>query len=343
MDSLTQIILGAAVGEAVAGKKIGNKAAFWGAVAGTIPDLDVIIRRFVHPIDGALIHRGFSHSIVFALLLSPILAWLIHKLYKNRYDFKLWWKLFFLGIVTHPMLDIFTNYGTEFFWPFKLRLTFNSVFVIDPLYTIPFGLLLLIALFLKRDKKLRRRLNYAGIIYSSLYLLWGVVVKLTILSHSSSYFEGQQINESRTIVTPMPFTSFYWLILTENEDNFLLGYKSLFYSFDENETVVIPKNHDQLDELKWADKDYTEQLKFITNHYYTTEKIGDTLFCYDLRFGESSQFTDGKVKTPFLGYGMVIDNGIVNKTFGVSPRRFWDKVNFDSYFERIFNKPTKND
>ena len=68
MDSLTQIILGAAVGEAVAGKKLGNKAAFWGAIAGTIPDLDVLIRHFAHPIDGALWHRGFSHSIVFALL-----------------------------------------------------------------------------------------------------------------------------------------------------------------------------------------------------------------------------------------------------------------------------------
>jgi len=340
MDSLTQIILGAAVGEAVAGKKLGNKAAFWGAIAGTIPDLDVFFRHFSHPIDGALLHRGFSHSIVFALLFSPILAWLINRLYKRRYDFKLLWKLFFLGIVTHPMLDVFTNYGTEFFWPFKLRWTFNSVFVIDPLYTIPFGLLLLIALFLKRESSLRRKLNYSGIIYSSLYLLWGVAVKLTILSHSTHYFKNQDIENSRTIVTPMPFTSFYWLILAENEDNFYFGYKSLFYSFDENETVIIPKHQELLDELKWSGKDYTEQLKFITQNYYSTEKKGDTLFCYDLRFGESSPFTNGQVETPFLGYGMVIDNGIVNKTFGTSPRRFWDKVNFDKYFERIFIKPT---
>ena len=338
MDSLTQIILGAAVGEAVAGKKMGNKAALWGAIAGTIPDLDVIIRNFVHPIDAALWHRGFSHSIIFAILFSPILAWLINRVYKNRYDFKLWWKLFFLGIVTHPMLDVFTNYGTEFFWPFKLRWTFNSVFVIDPLYTIPFGLLLLIALFLKRNNPIRRKLNYAGIIYSSLYLLWGVIVKLTILSNSTSYFETQQVNTSRTIVTPMPFTSFYWLILAENDNNFYFAYKSLFYSFDESETVTIPKNQDLLDNLQWSGKDYTEQLKFITNNYYSTEKKGDTLFCYDLRFGESSPYTNGQVKTPFLGYGMVIDNGIVNKTFGVSPRRFWDKVNFDTYFERIFKK-----
>ena len=46
MDSLTQIVLGAAVGEAVLGKKIGNWAIFWGAIAGTVPDLDVFLSYF---------------------------------------------------------------------------------------------------------------------------------------------------------------------------------------------------------------------------------------------------------------------------------------------------------
>ena len=43
MDSLTQVVLGAAVGEAALGKKIGNRAIVWGGIAGTIPDLDVLI------------------------------------------------------------------------------------------------------------------------------------------------------------------------------------------------------------------------------------------------------------------------------------------------------------
>ena len=43
MDSVTQITLGAAVGEAVLGRKIGGRAMLWGAIAGTLPDLDVFV------------------------------------------------------------------------------------------------------------------------------------------------------------------------------------------------------------------------------------------------------------------------------------------------------------
>ena len=67
MDSITQIVLGAACGEAVLGKKIGNKALLFGAIGGTIPDLDVFTSRWLYSneIDIMAAHRGFSHSIVF--------------------------------------------------------------------------------------------------------------------------------------------------------------------------------------------------------------------------------------------------------------------------------------
>ena len=106
MDSLTQIVLGASVAEAVAGKKFGNKAILWGAIAGTIPDLDVFLRFLYHPIEASLVHRGFSHSLIFALLLSPLLAHFISKLYKSGKTNTKWLYLFFGAIVTHPILEI---------------------------------------------------------------------------------------------------------------------------------------------------------------------------------------------------------------------------------------------
>ena len=69
MDSLTQIVLGAAVGEAALGKRVGNSAMIWGAIAGTIPDMDVLSNLFMSPIDALAFHRGISHSIVFNILL----------------------------------------------------------------------------------------------------------------------------------------------------------------------------------------------------------------------------------------------------------------------------------
>ena len=83
MDSLTQIVLGASVAEASLGKKIGNKAIVLGAIAGTIPDLDIVLRFFVDDLSAIEMHRGFSHSLLFPFLAAPILGYLLKKLYSN--------------------------------------------------------------------------------------------------------------------------------------------------------------------------------------------------------------------------------------------------------------------
>jgi inner membrane protein len=337
LDSVTQIVLGAAVAEAVGGKKMGNKAAFWGGVAGTIPDLDVFFTRLYHPVDAALVHRGFSHSILFACLIGPLLGWILFKFYKERYELKTWVLLFFLGIITHPMLDIFTNYGTEFFWPFSLRITFNSVFVIDPLYTLPFMTCILIALFLKRDNPKRGKINRFGIYYSTGYLLYGVIIKLFILGSAHSFFQENKLTTRNAMVTPMPLTSFYWMVLAEDDTNYYVGYKSLFYSFNTKDIDTIPKNKQALYDLKWPGKNYSAKLDFISNGYYTTERSGDTLKFYDLRFGVTSKMTNNEIKKPLMGYGMVIDNGIVQKTVRNSPSDLMKHLNFGAYIHKIFS------
>lgn len=83
MDSVSQIVLGAAVGEVVLGKKMGNKAMFWGAVGGTIPDLDVITKPLFTEVQSLAFHRGISHSFFFAILGGLLFGWLIHRLYAS--------------------------------------------------------------------------------------------------------------------------------------------------------------------------------------------------------------------------------------------------------------------
>lgn len=86
MDSVSQIVLGAAVGEAVLGKKLGNKAMFWGAVGGTIPDLDIITKPLMTEVESLAFHRGISHSILFAIVAGVIFGWLIFRLYQSNYS-----------------------------------------------------------------------------------------------------------------------------------------------------------------------------------------------------------------------------------------------------------------
>ena len=336
MDSLTQIVLGAAVAEAVAGKKLGNKAPLWGAIAGTIPDLDVFMRFFYHPIDAALVHRGFSHSILFAVLCSPIFAYIVHRIYKQKFPYKTWLWLFFFGIITHPMLDMFTNYGTQFLWPLDYRITFNTVFVVDPLYTLPFGLCVLIILFLKPTNKWRSRINLFGIYYSSAYLIWGVVAKLFILSKSTNYFSEAKYNTENEMVTPMPLTSFYWMMLGEDKSNYYVGYKSIFKDFQPKDIDVIPKNKLKLDSLTWKDINYSDKLKFISNGYYNLEIRKDTVVFYDLRFGVVSKLTNNKLRTPVFGYEIIHKDNKVLRVNQSRGKNFFKFVDFDAYLNWIF-------
>lgn len=85
MDSLTQIVLGAAAGEVVLGKKIGNRAMLWGAVGGTIPDMDVLGKYFLSEIDNLAFHRGISHSVLFSIIGAFVFGWLIYTMYKSPY------------------------------------------------------------------------------------------------------------------------------------------------------------------------------------------------------------------------------------------------------------------
>src|SRR5690606_7868829 len=136
MDSLTQIVLGAAVGEKVLGKKLGNKALLYGAIAGTIPDLDVYVGTFFDPITATAIHRGFSHSIFYYVMLSPVLDVCLSKIEKkNKITFKRATVFWCLGLLSHALLDAFTTCGKQLFYPLDYRISLHSIFANDPLYT----------------------------------------------------------------------------------------------------------------------------------------------------------------------------------------------------------------
>ncbi|MFT5902381.1 MAG: inner membrane protein, partial [Bacteroidia bacterium] len=182
MDSLTQIVLGAAVGEAVLGKKIGNKALLWGGIAGTIPDLDVVYiwLKGGGAIDEIVLHRGISHSITFAVLMAPVLGWVVNWLYRKsgEANFKQWTALFFFAIFTHPLLDCLTTYGTQLFLPFSdYRVSIATVFVVDLFYTLPFLLSVIALSFMNRTSGWRKRINYLGLGLSSAYLIVGLINK----------------------------------------------------------------------------------------------------------------------------------------------------------------------
>lgn len=287
MDSLTQIVLGAAVGEAAIGKKVGNWAMFYGAIAGTIPDLDVFARHFTDNVTALEIHRGFSHSIVFSVLFAPIFGWIISKIHKKiNATWKDWTLLMFLGLFTHPLLDAHTTWGTQLFWPFEYRLAFKNIFVADPLYTIPFLVFTVAAMFYKKTSGKRRLMNNTGLIISSAYMVLTIGFKWLAYPKFTNSLKNNNIDFIEVKTRPTPLNAILWSANVKLKNGFLVGYYSLF---DSNPTVkfsaIFPKNEHLLGDM--INEKKLKQLIKISEGWFTIEKKEGKIIFNDLRFGQN--------------------------------------------------------
>jgi len=195
MDSLTQAALGAAVGEAILGKKIGNKAAIVGAIIATVPDLDVLLMPLFDDFQRISVHRGYSHSISFCLLGAFLFAFILTKIkWTKESTFRKLWLFSFLTLFTHVLLDAFTSYGTQLFLPFTdWRVSLDSISIIDPTYTVPLLLGVLFSNYYNKNDKKRGLPNNIGLVISSLYLLFTLANKQNIEQVFQTQLEEQNI------------------------------------------------------------------------------------------------------------------------------------------------------
>jgi inner membrane protein len=287
MDSLTQIVLGAACGEVVLGKKIGNRALLFGAIGGTIPDLDTFVGAalYTNEIDALLFHRGFMHSILFSILGAFLFGWANYKLYntgKRLHNTNLvdWIKLYFLALVTHVLLDSFTPYGTQLFAPFSnYRVAFNNIAVADPLYTMPFLLSLIILMCYNRKAPRRRLWLKMGLGISSLYMLLTIGNKQYINSVFEKTLANKSVNYSRFSTQPSILNNVLWYGIAETEDNYQVGFYSLFDTTEQfSDWKIIPRKRslkkEEFQDLKglaWFSKDYYNIEPFVDDHYLYTD------------------------------------------------------------------------
>ncbi len=307
MDSLTQIVLGAAVGEAVLGKKVGNKAMLYGAIAGTIPDLDTFASVFTDTITAIEIHRGFTHSIAFSILFAPVFGWLISKIErKSIATWQNWSWLMFFGFFTHPLLDSHTTWGTQLFWPLETRLAYKNIFVIDPLYTLPFLVFLILAMRQKRGTAKRRKLNNLGLIISSIYLLMITpALKLYTFEKFVDALDKQGIDYKKIETKPSPLNAILWSANVEVDSAYLIGNYSIFDT-QPIEFVSHPKNHDLLG--NWSEKRNVKRLIDISEGWYIISEKEDDIYFNDLRFGTLSPIARADAEFAF-SYKLVEENG----------------------------------
>jgi len=290
MDSITQIALGAAVGTAVLGRKVGARAALWGAVCGTLPDLDVLV-SYGDPVRDFTYHRAESHSLFWLTLASPPLALLIARLNRTGgAGFRQWLALVWLALVTHPLLDAFTVYGTQLLLPFSdYPVGIGSIFIIDPMYTLPLVIGVLGALWLRRrDPRRALRWNAAGLAVSSAYLVWTVAAQAHVEGVVHRSLATGPISDGRVLVTPSPFNSLLWRIVVMDDESYHEGYRSLL---DRGDAVALARHRSEARLLAPLQDDWAvRRLAWFSKGFYGVRRTGA-----DDRFATGSPSTVGQL------------------------------------------------
>ncbi len=204
MDSITQAALGGALGGAVLGRRFGRAAVAGGALLGTLPDMDVLI-DYGDAVANFSQHRGFSHSLLVLVPLAVLLAAMLSR-WRRDVSFRRW--LVFTGaiLVTHPLLDAFTTYGTQLLWPLGPPVAWSSIFIIDPLYTLP----LLVAVLIALIRPPAPRALAVGLVLSSTYLAWSLAAQQWVDHRVQEALAGTGYQKAQRLVQPMPFSTLLW-------------------------------------------------------------------------------------------------------------------------------------
>lgn len=284
-------------------------------------------------------HRAASHAFFFMALAAPLILWLILKIHPSTVKYKTrWLLLIILTFFTHALLDSFTVYGTQIFLPFSnFPVGWSTIFVIDPLYTLPL-LTGVASLFILKDSPAKSyKFNILGIIISSLYLLWTIGLKAEINEIAEESLRSQNIETERILSSPAPFNTFLWRVIAKSDSNYYEGFYSIFDDNDRmkfrryssNESLLYPI------ENEWSVK----RLKWFSKGFYKVSELEGKIVISDLRMGVEPLY--------FFSFAVgEISGGIItprdpeqieNAEFNMneSIRMLWDRI-WNEDIDRLF-------
>lgn len=282
MDTITHIALGACVGELFFERRIGKKSLLIGAIANSVPDIDFVAAFWMSNAQYLLVHRGFSHSFLFMILVAPLLAFIAHK-FIREIKFTRWLLFFAIEIFLHLFIDTFNAYGTGLLEPFTSeRFSFQTLFVADPFFSIWIVIAFIALVILKKDNKTRKKWARFGLITCSLYFLYCINNKIKVDKDVKQILKKQQIAYKNFLTTPTPFNNWLWYIAVKKEEGYDIGYRSVFDSKDTMTFTYFARNDELLKDIR-GHKDLQYLLKF-SQDYYVIQQRKDSLIFNDLRF-----------------------------------------------------------
>ncbi|RZA36664.1 MAG: metal-dependent hydrolase [Lysobacteraceae bacterium] len=286
MDSLSQIVLGGAIAAAIAPARHRRAALLAGAALGTLPDLDSLpLMLFTdNPVSLMTLHRSLSHS----LLVLPLVAWLIWWLFKRRGKRVAespvrWFWAIQLALVTHPLLDAFTVYGTQLLWPLRTPpVMWSSVFIIDPMYTIWLLLACVIAWFVPA-RPLAQRALVAGLALSTAYLGWSLLAKGMVDRQADRDLAAMGLGAVPRFSVPMPFNTLLWRVVAMTPQGYVIGDRSLVADSGPMRFQGHASNTQALVQARGIAS--VDQLTWFNRGFMRAQVVDGELVLSDLRMG----------------------------------------------------------
>ena len=255
----------------------------WGGLCGLLPDLDVLW-PFGDPVSAFTWHRGYTHALAVLVLATPVVAWAAVHIHPATRPFRRGWLLLaFLALVTHPLLDCFTVYGTQIFLPFSdLPVGWSTIFIIDPAFSVPVILGVLAALVLSRERGLGHRFNHAGLALGVAWLALTLVIKVHV-----DRVAGDSLPAGVTgyFTTPSPFNAVLWRVVAMTADGrYLEGYYSLLDPEPRVSFVSRADGHERLEPLR--SEAAVARLMWFSRGFFSGRELGSgEIVLSDLRMG----------------------------------------------------------
>ena len=289
MDSITQAVLGAGIAGAVMGRSQGRRALLYGAILGTLPDLDVLA-TYPDPVSTMTFHRGYSHSVFVLTGLATLITATARRFFPSpAYSSGRLFLAIWLILITHPILDSFTSYGTQLFWPLaRTPESWSSIFIIDPLYTLPMLVAVLCAAATGPGPRAVRALRWT-VGFGCAYLAFSLVGKSIAETRVRNVLADKNIAVRAVFSAPMPLNTLLWRVVVKTPDD---GYVEAVTSLLDNTPpdLLEQKLHTGL-AAELANQSLHQRLRWFTDDWLRYDVIGDALVVTDLRMGMPGHYT----------------------------------------------------
>jgi inner membrane protein len=290
MDSVTQFVLGSAVGVLVMGRtEPVLKSALIGGVIGTLPDLDSFI-DFGDPILDMVRHRGETHSLIWQAVAAPFIAALLAAVNQSLDRFFRWWVMVLLVLTTHAGLDAMTVYGTNLFLPqYDQPIGLGSIFIIDPLFTLPllFGVSLTV---LGRYKRLAY--NVIGILIACLYLVWSVFAQNEVLMQVKQTPSGKAVSADQILVTPTALNTLLWRVVVMHKEHYDEGFYTVLDRWrapDKQIQFTSFKREPAID-VATSEFESANHIRKFSRGFYAISNTDSQVLISDLRMGQQPYY-----------------------------------------------------